>query len=65
MPNGQEPEVVDDVRVINGLLERSNVDLIQQMVRMISEQRAYQSAAQVSKMYDELMTKATGELGRM
>lgn len=65
VPNGQEPEVVDDVRVLNGLLERSNVDLIQQMVRMISEQRAYQSAAQVSKMYDELMTKATGELGRM
>lgn len=65
VPDGQQPEVVDDVRVINGLLERSNVDLIQQMVRMISEQRAYQSAAQVSKMYDELMTKATGDLGRM
>lgn len=66
VPAGQEPEPVQgEVRVINGLLERSNVDLVQQMVRMISEQRAYQSAAQVSKMYDELMTKATGDLGRM
>ncbi len=65
VPDGAQPQPVDDVRVINGLLERSNVDMMQQMVKMISEQRAYQSAAQVSKMYDELMTKATGELGRM
>ncbi len=57
--------LADDVRVINGVVERSNVDLVKQMVGMISEQRAYQSAAQVSKMYDELMTKTTGELGRM
>ncbi len=63
--NGQEPELVTDVRVVNGLVERSNVDLVKQMVCMISEQRAYQSAAQVSKMYDDLMTKTTSELGRM
>ena len=65
VPNGQEPVLADDVRVINGVVERSNVDLVKQMVGMISEQRAYQSAAQVSKMNDELMTKTTGELGRM
>lgn len=51
--------------VHNGLLERSNVDWVQQMVRMISAQRAYQSAAQVTKIYDQLMTKSTTELGRM
>lgn len=46
-------------------LERSNVDLVQQMVEMITSQRALQSAAQMSKMYDQLMTKAASELGRV
>lgn len=47
------------------MLERSNVGLIQQMTEMMSSQRAFQSAAQISKMYDQLMTKATTELGRL
>lgn len=46
-------------------LERSNVDLVQQMVTMMSSQRALQSAAQLSKMYDQLMTKANNDLGRV
>lgn len=46
-------------------LERSNVDLVQQMVEMISSQRALQSAAQVSKMYDQLMNKTTTDVGRV
>lgn len=46
-------------------VERSNVDLLQQMVSMITAQRSLQSAAQMSKMYDQVMTKATTELGRM
>lgn len=46
-------------------LERSNVDLVQQMMEMMSSQRALQSAAQMSKMYDQIMTKATTELGRI
>lgn len=46
-------------------VERSNVDLVQQMVEMITSQRALQSAAQVSKMYDQLMSKATNDLGRI
>ena len=36
-----------------------------QMTEMITYQRALQSAAQVSKMYDQLMTKATTEIGRI
>lgn len=46
-------------------LERSNVDLVQQMVTMMSSQRALQSAAQLSKMYDQLMSKASNDLGRV
>lgn len=38
--------------------------MVKQMTEMITYQRALQSAAQVTKMYDQLMTKATGEVGR-
>lgn len=54
-----------DVPIHWKILERSNVDLVQQMVDMISSQRALQSAAQLSKMYDQLMTKSTTDLGRV
>ncbi len=46
-------------------LERSNVDLVRQMTEMLSTQRAFQSVAQVSKMYDELMTKTATDIGRV
>jgi flagellar basal-body rod protein FlgG len=55
----------EDATVYWGYLERSNVDIVQEMTDMISCQRAFQSAAQVTKMYDELLTKATTDLGRL
>ncbi len=54
-----------NTQVLWKYLERSNTDMIQQMTEMLTCQRALQSAAQVSKMYDELMTKATTDVGRM
>ncbi len=51
--------------VRHGMTERSNVDLIQQMVAMMASQRAYQSAAQMSKMYDQVLSKITTEVGRL
>lgn len=42
--------------------ERSNIDLVKQMTSMMTAQRAFQSAAEVSKMYDELMGKAANNL---
>lgn len=46
-------------------VENSNVDMLQEMSRMMSAQRALQSASQVLKLYDGVLTKATTELGRM
>ena len=51
--------------VLNGYVERSNTDVVKQMTEMITYQRSLQSAAQVMKMYDSLMTKATGDVGRL
>lgn len=62
---GGQPEAVQSPEVLNGYLERSNTDLVKQMTEMISVQRSLQSAAQISKIYDQLMTKAASELGRL
>ena len=46
-------------------LERSNVDMIRQMTEMLTCQRSLQSAAQVAKIYDELMGHSASDIGRM
>lgn len=46
-------------------LERSNTDMVNQMSEMITTQRAMQSAAEVSRIYDALMTKASTDIGRL
>ena len=46
-------------------IERSNVDMVQEMTAMMSSQRALQSAAQVLKMYDQVMSKSSGDVGRL
>ncbi len=49
----------------NGMLERSNVDWARELTSMISAERAYQSAAEAIKMYDDVMQKATEDVGRL
>lgn len=46
-------------------LERSNTDMVKQMTEMITYQRSLQSAAQISKMYDQVMTRASTDVGRL
>ena len=62
---GAGAQATGEVEVLWQYVERSNIDLVEQMVSMISSQRSLQSAAQVSKMYDQLMTKAANDLGRV
>lgn len=63
--NGAQPQTGEIVKVHNGMLERANVDLVQQMSKMITTQRAYQSAASVTKMYDQVMNHASDDIGRL
>ena len=46
-------------------LERSNTDMIRQMTEMLTSERSLQSAAQVTKMYDEVMGHAASDVGRL
>ncbi len=64
-PGGAQAQPANGVRVINGMTERSNVDLVREMTDMISAERAYQSAAELTKIYDEVMRSATTEVGRL
>lgn len=49
--------------VMQGAVESSNVDPVEEMTRMISSQRALQGSAQVLKIYDQLIGKAVTQLG--
>ena len=51
--------------VLNGYVERSNTDVVKQMTDMVAYQRSLQSATQIMKMYDEVLTKASTEVGRL
>ena len=62
---GDGAQQAQGYQVLNGYVERANTDLVKQMTEMITFQRSLQSAAQISKMYDQLMTKATTDVGRM
>lgn len=44
-------------------VEKSNVDTVQEMTSMMSAQRSIQSAAQILKLYDQLMGKAANDIG--
>nr|WP_279282645.1 flagellar basal body rod C-terminal domain-containing protein [Clostridium sp. MD294] len=61
---GQQPVPVN-TPIEWKMLEKSNVDLVKQMTDMMASERALQSAAQVLKMYDQLLGKATTEIGRV
>ena len=47
------------------MLEKANVDMVDEMTIMISSQRALQSAAQMLKMYDTVMGKSSSDVGRL
>lgn len=47
------------------MLEKSNVDMVEELTAMMSAQRALQSAAQVLKMYDQVMSKSATDVGRL
>lgn len=44
--------------VTQGAIERSNVVAMDEMLSMMTSQRAFQSAGQIAKIYDELMGRA-------
>jgi len=62
---GEGAQLSETAIVRGGTVERSNVDMVREMVAMMTAQRALQSAAQMSKIYDQVLMKAATELGRL
>lgn len=63
MGDGAQPS--ENYVIKQKMVERSNVEMAQEMVSMMTTQRALQSAAELAKIYDQVMTRATSELGRL
>ena len=62
---GDGAQVVENPELWWKYVERSNVELLRQMTDMITCQRALQSCATVTKMYDEVMGHSASDIGRM
>ncbi len=63
--NGQQAQLQGQPQVMWKYVEESNVDMLQEMSRMLTAQRALQSGAQVLKLYDGVLTKATSQIGQL
>jgi flagellar basal-body rod protein FlgG len=52
-------------RIVQGRLERSNVDMVEEMSQMMAASRAYQSCAQAVRIIDAATQKTVNEIARM
>jgi flagellar basal-body rod protein FlgG len=59
-----EPVNVENVRLLEGALEMSNVSVVEEMVRMIEAQRAYEGASKALMAHDEQTGKLISSYGR-
>lgn len=68
--NQAQIQAMDDISgeetsILWKAVEKSNVNMVDEMTAMMSSQRALQSAAQVLKMYDQLLGRAASDIGRL
>ncbi len=65
-PADQAPQdvPVDDVTVMQGYIEGSNVDPVRTLVDMIAAQRAFEVESKVLQSNDEMLSKSVNTLGR-
>lgn len=62
---GQQAQAAQTPTVLWKYTEDSNVDMLREMTQMLTAQRTLQGGAQVLKLYDSLLTKATTEVGSL
>ncbi|EJU21050.1 flagella basal body rod protein [Peptoanaerobacter stomatis] len=63
--NTQPQEKAFEGKVLQGYLERSNVNTIDEMVDMIEMFRGFESDQKVINSYDQIMQKAANEIGKI
>ncbi len=62
---GGQAATPGDAQLMWKAVENSNVDLAGEMSRMLTAQRSLQSSAQVLKIYDQMLSKSTTDIGKM
>ena len=66
MAEDVEPqEIPFEGKVLQGFLEESNVNTIREMVDMITLLREYESGQKAIRVQDEMLEKASNEIGRV
>lgn len=64
-----EYDLADDetaeMRIRQGNVERSNVNVAEEMTRIMASQRALQGCSQIVRMYDELSDKTNSQISRV
>ncbi|MDL2263930.1 flagellar basal-body rod protein FlgF [Synergistaceae bacterium OttesenSCG-928-I11] len=63
-PESGAAEAVDGPSVRGGMIERSNVEVVLEMVRMIEAQRCYEGAAKAVTSQDELTSRLFTSVGK-
>lgn len=59
------PNLIEYPKIVNKTIERSNVNVTEEMTGLISSQRALQTASQALKIYDMVQEKAVSEIGKI
>jgi len=62
-PAGALPQVVAEVEVKQGFLEKPNLDAVREIVDMLAALRTYEAGQKVIQVQDELLGKVVNELG--
>ena len=61
----QEEKEAEGAKVLQGALESSNVNALEEMVQMIDSLRTFEACYKIVQVQDELNAKAVNELGRV
>lgn len=62
-PAGAEPQAVEDMKVVQGAIESSNVLPMAELVSLITVARAYEASQRSMISHDDLIAKAINSLG--
>jgi flagellar basal-body rod protein FlgG len=54
-----------ETSILFGTVERSNINMAEEMTRVIASQRSLQSNSQILKMYDEMAQQITSQISRV
>jgi flagellar basal-body rod protein FlgG len=62
---GQKEDEIEEPRILQGFLENSNVNSIEEMIQLMDAFRTYESCIKVIQSQDEMDSRAVNDLGRI